>query len=92
MFTYKNLYSLGIEPGGSPGDIARFRRVAHEGFNISDMPDTRFFKLLFYFYNEDEETLQQSSGTTVDPLVCSHLPGWRSTEVITISITPPGPT
>ena len=54
MFTYKTLYSLGKGPGDKPGDIANFRRVAREGFNISDMPDTRFFKLFFYFFNEDE--------------------------------------
>ena len=54
MISYKNLYSLGLAPGESLGIVNQFRRVAREGFNVTDSPDQRFFKLLFYFYNDDE--------------------------------------
>jgi hypothetical protein len=54
MFTYKNLYSLGLLPGDNViGDYHRFKRVDRNGFNQYDNPDVRFFKLLFYFYDND---------------------------------------
>ena len=52
MFSYQNLYSLGKQPEDKIGSMQSFRRTAREGFNVTDDIDMRFFKLLFYFYNE----------------------------------------
>lgn len=61
MISYGSLYSMGLAPGETLGVVQRFRRVDRTGFNITDNPDQRFFKLLFYFYNDDE-----SDSTQVD--------------------------
>lgn len=53
MIKYESIYSLGNYPGAVLGDYQRFRRVDREGFNSTDTPDKRFFKILFYFYNDD---------------------------------------
>ena len=53
MINYGSLYSMGLTPGENLGVVQKFRRVDRDGFNIMDVPDQRFFKLLFYFYNED---------------------------------------
>ena len=50
---YSRLYNMGLAAGSSVGDIHRFRRVDRDGFNRLDNPDVRFFKLLFYFHNND---------------------------------------
>lgn len=55
MFSYQNLYSLGAQSDDRLGDVQQFRRVDRSGFNITDSNDTRFFKLMFYFYNEGYE-------------------------------------
>ena len=53
MIRYQSLYSLGINKGENVvGDVNRFKRVSRDGFNATDSVDTRFFKLLFYFYND----------------------------------------
>ena len=61
MISYENIYSYSI-PGsnipGTLGDMHRFRRVEREGFNATDVIDVRFFKLLFYFYNDTEDNTQ----------------------------------
>lgn len=54
MISYKSLYGLGTEPGISKGDIMKFKTVDRKGFNVTDNIDTRFFKILFYFFNEEE--------------------------------------
>jgi hypothetical protein len=54
MISYQSLYSLGLTAGERLGDVNRFRRVNKSGFNETDSPDQRFFKLLFYFYNDLE--------------------------------------
>lgn len=61
MISYGSLYSMGLTPGETLGDIQQFKRVNRDGFNVLDNPDLRFFKLLFYFYNDDE-----SDNTIVD--------------------------
>ena len=61
MISYGSLYSMGLAPGETLGDVQRFRRLDRGGFNITDNPDLRFFKLLFYFYNDDE-----SDNTRID--------------------------
>lgn len=61
MISYKNIYEYSVpgRPGrtGSDGlgDIHRFRRVDRSGFNVTDQPDQRYFKLFFYFYNNPDE-------------------------------------
>lgn len=60
MISYQNIYSYSV-PGqgtnnGELGDINRFRRVDRSGFNVTDNIDTRFFKLFFYFYNDEEDS------------------------------------
>ena len=51
--SYKNLYGPN---DGSVGeyvsDRQRFRAVSRTGFNATDSIDVRFFKILFYFYNQ----------------------------------------
>ena len=54
MISYKSLYSLGLSPGDSLGDVNRFRRIGYTDADITDSPDQRFFKILFYFYNDIE--------------------------------------
>lgn len=49
---------MGLAPGDSLGDVNRFKRVSREGFNITDSIDLRFFKLLFYFINDEEDPTQ----------------------------------
>jgi len=61
MISYGSLYSMGLAPGETLGDFQRFRRLDRGGFNMTDNPDLRFFKLLFYFYNDDE-----SDDTRID--------------------------
>ena len=60
MISYESLYKYSFPASGTTGkgigDIHRFRRVAREGFNATDSPDTRFFKLLFYFVNDEENS------------------------------------
>lgn len=61
MISYENIYGYSAPGGGtsSPlGDMHRFRRVEREGFNTTDVIDVRFFKLLFYFYNDTEDNTQ----------------------------------
>ena len=66
MINYKSIYNYNIPdttiPGanaeGPLGDINRFKRVDRTGFNITDDPDQRFFKLLFYFYNDEDDNYQ----------------------------------
>lgn len=55
MFSYSSLYNLGVNGDGVLGDFHRFRRVNREGFNVTDEPDLRFFKLLFYFFNDTSD-------------------------------------
>ena len=55
MFSYSDIYKLGATPG-TGGDRHNFRSVSRDGFNMLDVPDTRFFKLLFYFNNEIDDT------------------------------------
>lgn len=61
MISYQSLYSLGNAPGDIIGDIQNFKRVDRAGFNITDSIDTRFFKLLFYFYNDDNSRVNDAS-------------------------------
>lgn len=61
MISYENIYGYSAPGGGTPsplGDMHRFRRVEREGFNATDVIDVRFFKLLFYFYNDTEDNTQ----------------------------------
>jgi len=56
MISYENIYKYNAPGSGIPagvGDIHRFRRVDRTGFNVTDNVDLRFFKLLFYFINDD---------------------------------------
>ena len=55
MFSYSDIYKLGATPG-TGGDRHNFRSASRDGFNMLDVPDTRFFKLLFYFNNEIDDT------------------------------------
>lgn len=61
MITYQSLYSLGGAPGDIVGDAQKFKRVDRSGFNMTDSVDTRFFKLLFYFYNDDNSRVNDAS-------------------------------
>lgn len=57
MISYKNIYNYnGVNSDGPLGDIHRFRRVGRTGFDVTDNPDQRYFKILFYFYNDDVDT------------------------------------
>ena len=67
MISYKNIYNYNVPAGpsdyipganaeGPVGDIHRFRRVDRSGFNATDDLDKRYFKILFYFYNDDSDT------------------------------------
>jgi hypothetical protein len=63
MISYENIYNYSFPGDGTPGalgDIHRFRRVERTGFNATDTVDVRFFKLLFYFINDEQDP------TTVD--------------------------
>ena len=59
MISYENIYKYSVPgsetPGSILGDVHRFRRVEREGFNAADVVDTRFFKLLFYFFNDEPD-------------------------------------
>jgi len=63
MISYENIYNYSFPGDGTPGalgDMHRFRRVERTGFNATDTVDVRFFKLLFYFINDEQDP------TTVD--------------------------
>ena len=56
MISYENIYKYNAPGSGISagiGDIHRFKRVDRTGFNVTDNVDLRFFKLLFYFINDD---------------------------------------
>lgn len=66
MIRYKNIYDVGFT-SGTGADLHRFRSVARDGFNALDSPDTRFFKLLFYFDNEAIDGTQNNNYLGTNP-------------------------
>ena len=61
MISYENIYKYNAPGSGIPagvGDMHRFRRVDRTGFNVTDNVDLRFFKLLFYFINDDVDNTE----------------------------------
>lgn len=59
MISYENIYNYSFPGSGTPGvlgDVHKFRRVERTGFNATDTVDIRFFKLLFYFINDEQDS------------------------------------
>ena len=59
MFSYKSIYDYPNIAPGVGGELHKFRSVARTGFNALDVPDARFFKLLFYFQDKNSTNNDQ---------------------------------